>query len=279
MPVNPKDKNWGPARLAIFADYFLELGIEEGLTRARKMGFWGFEMLVEDALKYEQRMTGAYEQGEFYISSLGVILNDFNLGKEPRQSILEKLYDAIRLSVALGHPGIILADFFPPPAPVGVPSREDRRGWLAELVCEAINEAEKNNVFFLIEAMVERDSSTFPTIESCVEFINRFDSPAIKLLYDTYHFQYDGVDPLKVLQDHTEILGHVHLSDSARGRKLFRPFPGGGDVDFESIVEFLDRVNPVPFWALEGDPITEDAMQRTANYISSLRKRALPVVE
>jgi len=279
MSTNPRDENWGPARYAAFANHFLKLGIEEGLALARKIGFRGFEMLVEDALKYERRMAAAYERGEFYVSSLVVVLNDFNLGKESSESILQKLREAVRLSAAWGRPGIILADYFPPPAPAALPGADVRRDWLADLLSEATDQAGKSNVFFLVERMVRKDSSTFPTIESCVEFIDRFESPAVRLLYDTYHFQHDGVAPLKVLRDYVEIIGHVHLSDSTRGGEPSRPYPGEGDVDFKPVVEFLDEVNLVPFWGFEGSPDTEQAMQRSVDHISSVRKHALPPLE
>ena len=169
-------------------------------------------------------------------------------------------------------PGVILADYFYPPAPADLPGRQVRWRSLAEVVRETIDHAENAGVSFLIESMVEQDSSTFPTIESCVEFVEHIGSPSLRLLYDTYHFQFDGVDPLKVLTDHVDIVGHVHLSDSARGKERFRPFPGGGDVDFKPIVAFLDRKCPVPFWAFEGIPVTEAAMQKSVAYISGLRE-------
>jgi len=83
------------------------------------------------------------------------------------------------------------------------------------------------------------------------------DPDLVCLLYDTGHFAYCGVDPLKMAQKHVARIGHVHLKDIRpdvvrRVREEGLSFlegvrlgaftvPGDGCIDFDPIFRVLDE--------------------------------------
>jgi sugar phosphate isomerase/epimerase len=90
------------------------------------------------------------------------------------------------------------------------------------------------------------------------------------MLYDTFHLQWEGYDPLAVLQEYTDVIGHVHLSDANREGPACRPLPGFGEVDFGPLVEFLQTQPHLRFWTLEGSPATPASLEQSVAYLRGI---------
>ena len=58
-------------------------------------------------------------------------------------------------------------------------------------------------------------------LDYVASIIRRVDSPALKLLFDIYHVQIMHGDVIRRLEEHQDILGHVHAAGN----------PGRGELD------------------------------------------------
>ncbi len=96
------------------------------------------------------------------------------------------------------------------------------------------------------------------TADEIDRLLRNTDPELVWLLYDSGHLAFAGEDPLTVLEEYTERVGHVHLKDlrseilreaavrdisflDAVRQGVFT-VPGDGFIDFERIFELLERV-------------------------------------
>ena len=89
------------------------------------------------------------------------------------------------------------------------------------------------------------------------EFARAVSSPAVKVLYDIYHMQRMGADPLEDILKNLEYIAHLHIAGSPK-----RNFPGPDqDIDYPSLVAVIHRSGYRGFWGQEfipsGDPFSE----------------------
>jgi hydroxypyruvate isomerase len=95
---------------------------------------------------------------------------------------------------------------------------------------QIIAEAERHDVTLCLEMLNTRDD-THPMkghpgyqgddLEYCVEIVNRVGSPHLKLLFDIYHVQIMHGDVIRRLQQHKDLIAHVHTAGN----------PGRGELD------------------------------------------------
>ncbi len=116
------------------------------------------------------------------------------------------------------------------------------------------------------------------TADETARMLRETDPAYVHLCYDTGHFTFAGEDPLAVLREHVDRVGHVHLKDMRRdvvdqvkpqGWSFLRAVregaftvPGDGCVAFEEILALLDRAG-YEGWLLveaEQDPAKADPL-------------------
>jgi hydroxypyruvate isomerase len=79
-------------------------------------------------------------------------------------------------------------------------------------------------------------------------------SPAIGLLFDTFHLATSGDDLLRAAAGHAELIAHVQLADSpGRGE------PGSGAVDFAGVLDTLKAAGYSGVVAAEYKPTVDTA--------------------
>ena len=90
--------------------------------------------------------------------------------------------------------------------------------------------AEEKNVTLCLEHLNTRDDShpmkghpgyQGDDIDYVANIVRRVDSPAVKLLFDIYHVQVMNGDVIRHLEQHQDILGHIHTAGC----------PGRGNLD------------------------------------------------
>ena len=95
------------------------------------------------------------------------------------------------------------------------------------------------------------------TIAETGRLLENTEKDLVFLCYDTGHFTFSGEDPLDILREFPDRIGHVHLKDvrpevlkkAAEGRWSFLKsvregvftVPGDGSIDFKAVFEELDR--------------------------------------
>lgn len=101
---------------------------------------------------------------------------------------------------------------------------------------EALSE---EGVLLLIEPVNTIDVPNFalPTAFAALDVISEFENDNIKLQLDIYHALRMEEDPIAILREHVDQIGHIQLAD-VPGRHQ----PGTGDVDWELFFKAIDSV-------------------------------------
>jgi len=95
---------------------------------------------------------------------------------------------------------------------------------------QVVGYAEKHGVTICLEHLNTRDDShpmkghpgyQGDDVEYVVDIIKRVDSPSLKLLFDIYHVQIMNGDLIRRLEQHKDVLGHIHTAGN----------PGRGELD------------------------------------------------
>ena len=127
------------------------------------------------------------------------------------------------------------------------------------------------------------------TEEEVERFMDSTDPEYVSLLFDTGHFAYSGVDPLKMVKKYANRIKHVHLKDIRpdvvkkvkeehlsflQGVRLGTfTIPGDGCIDFEPIFKVLENAGYEGYMLVEAeqDPAIANPLEyaiRARKYIS-----------
>lgn len=113
------------------------------------------------------------------------------------------------------------------------------------------------------------------TIEETKRLLDHTNKEDVFLCYDTGHFSFAGEDPLYILREYPERIGHVHLKDvrkevveqATEGKWSFLQsvregtftVPGDGDVDFDAVFDELEKINYEGWFLVEAEQDPEKA--------------------
>lgn len=116
------------------------------------------------------------------------------------------------------------------------------------LAAEALGE---EGVTLVVEPVNSIDVPNFalPRTFAALDVISEIDAPNVKLQLDVYHALMMDEDPLMVLHDHIEDIGHIQIAD-VPGRHQ----PGTGVVDWKLFFAALDALDYEGFVGLEYIP-------------------------
>jgi len=128
--------------------------------------------------------------------------------------------------------------------PAGI-SREVGIEWLLELLKEAGEYAIKRNVTIAIEPLNRYESNVVNTVRDAIEMASRVDSPAVRVLCDTFHMNIEETSLRDPIIEAGGMLAHVHLSDSNRA------IPGRGHINFDEVFQALREIGYDGYITLE----------------------------
>jgi inosose dehydratase len=114
----------------------------------------------------------------------------------------------------------------------------------------------------------------------CARLVDLLPETGATLCFDTGHYAYGGGDPTAFVQDHSDLIGHLHLKDvdpdmldrarlsgwsfvDALRQIIFCPF-GTGMVDIPAIVASLQAADFDGWVVVEQDTCPEDPTKRAA---------------
>lgn len=110
-------------------------------------------------------------------------------------------------------------------APDGMPEAEAHRRF-AEVLRTARDTAAASNLRIVLEPLSRSETNVLNTFAEAVRFLDHADIDEVDVVADLFHIRNAG-EPLDVLREHGDRIGHVHVSD--RGR-LPLGAEGGDDV-------------------------------------------------
>jgi sugar phosphate isomerase/epimerase len=145
--------------------------------------------------------------------------------------------------------------FFPPTS-----QEEIDAGYreFASLWKPILDEFEKRSVGFALEVHPSEIAYDIHTMQRALEALDHH--PAFGVNFDPSHAQWQGIDPVKLIDAFADRIWHVHVKDAATtldgsnsilgGHLAFGDHrrgwdfrsPGRGDVDFEAIIRALNRI-------------------------------------
>ncbi|MBV7328017.1 sugar phosphate isomerase/epimerase [Chloroflexi bacterium TSY] len=94
--------------------------------------------------------------------------------------------------------------------------------------------AAKNEITIAIEPLNKRESNIINSVTEGVEFAEKADHPAIRVLADFYHMDEDN-EPLDNILKCKDWLAHIHVADTDRGA------PGTGSYPYAEFVSLLQQ--------------------------------------
>jgi len=119
-----------------------------------------------------------------------------------------------------------------------------------------------------LEAINRYELNYLNTIDDTLNFLNKINSPAVKILVDTFHMNIEEPDIAQSIINCGQFLGHVHLADSNRH------YPGAGHINFEAVIEALKIIGYEGYSALEcmAFPSSLEAAKKGLDYLNTLGK-------
>ena len=150
------------------------------------------------------------------------------------EEIIARTSETIEQCAAFGFPNVIAFTGYKwreatDPTSGEIPPDDGADNCVASLTVLA-KVAEAKGVSVCLEHLNTRDD-THPMkghpgyqgddLDYCAEIVRRVGSPNVKLLFDVYHVQVMNGDVIRRLQQHRDLLGHVHVAGT----------PGRGELD------------------------------------------------
>jgi sugar phosphate isomerase/epimerase len=134
-------------------------------------------------------------------------------------------------------------------------------------ISEVAVEAEKNKVKILVEP---EPRLLIETSRDFLEFMEEIKSNSIGLNFDIGHFFCVGEDPVQLVYELADYIGHFHLADIAENRIHNHLIPGKGAIDFKRVIKAISDIGYSEFITVELYPYQQDpirAAREAYNYL------------
>jgi D-psicose/D-tagatose/L-ribulose 3-epimerase len=105
--------------------------------------------------------------------------------------------------------------------------------------------AEQKGKTICIEPLNRFETDFINTCEQALELVRKVDSPAVKVMLDTFHMNIEEKDPAAAIRKAGKLLGHLHACGSDRGT------PGNDHIDWVPIARALKQIG------YKGDVVVE----------------------
>ena len=132
-----------------------------------------------------------------------------------------------------------------------IPDPDRRRRcetWLSEALLELAAYGREQGVGLVVESIMRYITNYLNTVPETVDYLRRLAQPNLTLHIDTHSMIVEDPDPAAAIRYASSDIGYVHFSDSNRR------FPGGGSVDFKSIMAALLEIGYAGYIGLECIP-------------------------
>jgi len=247
-------------RLAFSSNAYLDVTVEEAISRVASLGYAGIELLADVPHAWPAGLLEVHKASiRRAIAEAGLVISNINAFMmnavaDPRQPYWhpgwtdpdphyrairrEHTGRAVRLAAELGARSISTepgGELQP-----GQSRREAADIFYDELM-PVLDVAAETGVAVLVEP---EPGLLIETFEQYLEFAERVDHPSLGLNFDVGHAFCVGDDPaawIPRLVDHTR---HYHVEDIAATRVHHHLVPGEGAIDFEAVLGAIEQHTP-----------------------------------
>jgi len=243
----------------VFSAVLFAARLDEGLNSAQKNGFDAVEIglrdpemmvdvsLLSEKLDKHALKLSAIATGQSYLHD-GLSL--FTEHEEVRKKAVGRMLCFVTIASRFGAyliVGGIRGKL------IGKES-DHQRQW--DLGIQALREvadfASEKNVTLLLEPINRYETNLINSAEEGLQVLTEVGAPNIKLLMDTFHMNIEEKDMSFTIGQLKDMLGYIHFADSNRYA------PGQGHIDFNSIIDALDKINYTGYISVEVLPVPSD---------------------
>ncbi len=206
-------------------------------------GFDGVEIAVEDPEKFDARFVRAElnRHGLICTSVCACFPPSRDLRGTPAQqrATIKYLKQLVDIAGVLGT-DIVMGPLYSATGRAdAVPAAEYKKQWRTvrshlKTICKY---AEAHGKIICLEPLNRFETDFLNTVEQGLQMIAEVNSPALKLLLDTFHMNIEEKDPAAAIRRAGKCVGHFHASASDRGT------PGNDHVDWRGAAQALRDIN------------------------------------
>jgi len=210
--------------------------------RFKAWGFDGVEIAVENPADMDPVLVKAQlDRHELSCTSVCACFppsRDLRGTKTQQRATVTYMRRLLDIADALGTDKIIGPLYSATGRSEAVPAPEYRRQWRTvrghlKAIC---TEAAAREKIICMEPLNRFESDFLNTVEQGLQMISEVDSPALKLLLDTFHMNIEEKKPAEAIRRAGPHVGHFHASASDRGT------PGNDHVEWPAIARALKDI-------------------------------------
>lgn len=240
--------------------------IKEDLKNIRQLGYEGVDLFIDRKSNSELEELGKLFKEEnieipmmlaIFLAEIGVNLS--NKDKARRIEGIEEYKKQILCAEKIGAKRMAVG-FLRGMKDEGV-SLQQHYELLADSLRDLSDFSANHGVTICLEPINRYEVNNINTVGQCVDFINEYDLPKIKILADTFHMNIEDASVQDSIIKAGSMIEHIHIADSNR------LVPGKGHFDFDSFLGALKEINYKNYLNVEafsGDDIlknSEDAIK------------------
>lgn len=225
----------GPTRFEALA---FKNDLAQGITRVADIGYDGVELAICDPGQVDAVKIGELlKQLKLPLVAVGTgqAYGDEGLSFTcPDQAVRRRAVDRIKdhIEFAAKFKAMVIIGLIRGKVQPGV-DREQSGEWMLSALQECAGYAGGFNVDLLLEPINRYETDLVNSVPDALDVISLVGSPALKILFDTFHANIEEVSITESLRMTARLLGHVHVADSNRWA------PGCGHIDFHGIAKTL----------------------------------------
>ena len=215
---------------------------KKNLEKIAELGYTGVEPLIGNpgATNWKS-FSEMLEQCNLELSGLrtGLVYTKEGLSfsdpdKNIRQKATNRLVDIIKFANRFGRPNILIGLMQGKIKKTAkVVEVKDR---IVNCLRNCASVAEKCGIILALEPVNRYELIYNNTVDEIIQMIHKINSKQIKILIDTFHMNIEEKSIVKSIIRAGDYIGHVHFADSNR------QVPGNGHLDFQQIIETLEKV-------------------------------------
>jgi sugar phosphate isomerase/epimerase len=239
-------------QFAYSSNAYMNVSIEESITRIADLGFEGLELLADEPHAWpvdlsadkKRAIRECLQRNGLAISNInGFMMNAIGDPRNPywHPSWIEPNRDYRAVRREHTKRVLRLAKQFDAPSMQTEPggplapgqSRRVATDIFYDEIMPCVETAEELGVFLLIEP---EPGLLIETFEQYLEFADRLDSPWVGLNFDIGHAFCVGQDPQQWIARMAPHTKHYHIEDIAASREHVHLIPGRGAIDFHAVM-------------------------------------------
>jgi D-psicose/D-tagatose/L-ribulose 3-epimerase len=244
-------------KIGIFYAYWVhewDIDFHPYIDKASELGFDVLEVnagTVTDMTNTERKALKSHAQDKGILLSYVVGLQHrYDLAAEDTSvrengiSYLQRMAEAVG-KMGGGPVGGIIYGAWPSTMPEGI---TDKRPYIERSVSsmqEAIKSAEDHQVTFNMEVVNRFEQFLMNTCQEAVDYVRAVDSPAAKVMLDTFHINIEEISFAEAILTAGELLGHFHVGEQNR-----MP-PGHGRIPWTEIAAALREIRYTGYVVME----------------------------